>query len=195
MTDDRLKLWLTFLSTAIISGVVAIAGIFVNFEYQSGQLAMQESKNRHELRQAYLEKVLENDKEVARILNFLVVVEKDEDLKNWAKVELGKVETKIKTKEDLYNTTVQTVRALVNEKHPGDEDNQFNKAFWNLYKFDLIPVESKEVANLMVDIGRILRNCKSAEDCEKSKLEALGFKLAIQIRSEINPPKPDKAKE
>lgn len=187
---ERSKPW--WQNPAFIGALAALAAAIlpvttlVQTAYQSrNQLAVQKAKQTHEIRQTYLAHVLKNDQQTERVLKFLVKVEEDVNLKAWAKAELDTVQTRIKTKSDLYIATVETVSELVNSDNPGDESNIHYKNFWKLYKGPLIPVESQKVAELMVGIGDLIKDCQPESSCNVAELKELGFQLSLQIKREL----------
>jgi hypothetical protein len=152
---------------------------------QTGELALEKTKQTHAIRQAYLDHVLKNDQQTERVLKFLVKVEEDPNLKAWAEDELSSLRRRVKTKKQLYRETIDTVSNLASSNNPGDENSEDFQNFWRLYKGPLIPVESTEVATLMVEIGRLLNNCKSGASCDKDKIQKLSFKLSLTVKQEL----------
>jgi hypothetical protein len=171
--------------TAILAAIAPLTTCVQNRIQSEKELALERAKQTHEIRQTYLKHVLENDRQTERVLKFLVKVEEDPHLRAWAEDELKHFQKRIKTKNELYNEAVQTVSELVNSDTPGDENSENYRHFWRLYKGDLIPVESKEVAGLMVAIGKILQQCKPDASCDKEKLQQLSFELALAVKREL----------
>lgn len=79
------------LLTAIVAAVApATIGIYTSIT-ASGRLQLEQRKQVYEMRQEYLNRVLD-EKQSKRVLEFLIFVEEDYRLRDWAKVELRKTE-------------------------------------------------------------------------------------------------------
>ena len=80
-------------NTAIVGLLVAIVaavppvttGVQAYFNAKN-QLDLERSKQTHEVRQKYLDRVL-SDEQDQKVLQFLVAVEEDQKLKSWAQVD------------------------------------------------------------------------------------------------------------
>jgi hypothetical protein len=111
----------------------------------------------------------------------------------WANKEIGYAPTERSTvialaesspigkKVRLYKETTDLVQRLASESGPRPADLA---RFWNLYRKDLIGVESPEFARTMIAIGEVL---KSASDSppDKEKLKHLAEELVSISRQEL----------
>jgi hypothetical protein len=139
------------------------------------------------MRQEYLNRVL-NEKQSKRVLEFLIFVEEDERLRDWAKVELRKTEARIQakysSKEDLYMETMQLIARLANLDSAIDATSKDYERFWELYKGELISVESLEVEGLMVSIGQELKSLSRSSAPPSKTLKKLSFEIALRMKKE-----------
>ena len=139
------------------------------------------------MRQQYLERVL-NDKQSERVLEFLLFVEEDKRLRKWAEAELKRTKNRIKRtldKNDLYLETIQLISRLANLKDPINEESQDYTRFWELYKGELISVESKPVELLMVSIGKELEKLSTTNQLPSARLKELSFEIALTMKREM----------
>ena len=84
-------------------------------------------------------------------------------------------------KERLYNETLDVVGRLAGSEQAIDPDSRDYRRFWELYRRDLIGVESRAVATKMIQIGRELDQLASAGQPASAVLRRLSDELASQI--------------
>ena len=112
----------------------------------------------------------------------------------WARLETGYVEVEkggvsgignLAKKARLYRETLTLVKGFTTSEKAihawGDE----YKRFWQLYNTDLIGVESRDVARLMIEFGKELTKLAKSGDKEFSTLSEIGNRLSKQIEIEI----------
>lgn len=157
----------------------------------SNLLTLENRKHLHTVRQEYLKHVL-SEKQNRRVLEFLVAVEDDESLKSWAEKELDKTNTRIessaalfKTKDSLYRETIQIVSNLAYSASTIQATSNEYKRFIELYKGDLISVESIEVEALMVALRNTFETGIRREEPPGDKAQELSFKLALRMKEEL----------
>ena len=176
------------LLTGLIAAIApATTAIYTSIS-SSGRLQLEERKQVHEMRQEYLNRVL-NEKQSKRVLQFLVFVEEDVRLRDWAIEELRKTETRIQenyiSKEELYTETIQLVSRLASLDSAIVADSRDYKRFWELYRGELISVESRKVEGLMVTIGGELKSLLKSSARPNQTLKDLSFKLALTMKREL----------
>jgi hypothetical protein len=167
---------------ALLAAVPPITTAVQGWFQSRSQLELTRSKQAHEIRQKYLDRVL-SEAENRRVLQFLVAVEDDEKLKAWAQAELKSTEQRIKTKQELYSDAIRVVAKLANQEGPIDPASEPYKRFWELYNTDLLPVESQAAEAAMVEIGRELRTLEGSPP--NAKLKNLSFGLAATLKQEL----------
>ena len=188
-TDKTQREWWTNpawvgLITVLIAAVAPVTTAIYTSMTSNAQLRLEERKQIHEMRQEYLNRVL-TDRQSERVLEFLVHVEDDERLKAWAKAELEKTESKIKSQKELYTETMQLVSRLALFNNSIDASSEDYIRFWELYRGELISVESLKVEALMVQIGRELESLTSQKLKPGNKLKELSFELSLAMKSEL----------
>lgn len=115
----------------------------------------------------------------------------------WANAEIGYVPTERSTvlalpdsspaskKLRLYRETTDLVRSLASSSTPlSDRPNDLAR-FWNLYRRDLIGVESREFARTMVQIGNVLTLLTKAKQGANTELKVLAEELVSISRDEL----------
>lgn len=175
------------LLVAIVAAVPALTTGVQGCISANSQLKLEQQKHLYELRQKYLDRLL-SENQNQRVLEFLVAVEADPNLKAWADAELEKTKGRIETKQDLYAQTIRVVAALANKKGPIDsksEQYEQYEQFWELYKEKLLPVESSKVEELMVKIGRELQELSSNQQEPTESLRKLSYTLASTMKEEM----------
>jgi hypothetical protein len=172
------------LLVAIIAAVPPITTGVQAFFQSRNQLELEKSKQLHEMRQKYLDRIL-SDVANRRVLEFLVAVEDDQRLKSWAQKELDSTERRIKSKADLYKETIRVVAALANQDKPIDANSTDYAKFWSLYNEELLPVESRDVETMMVQVGTELRRLSGGKNPPSAQLQNLSFGLASTMKREL----------
>lgn len=172
------------LLTALVAAVAPVTTAIYTSITSNAQLRLEEKKQIHAMRQEYLNRVL-SDRQSERVLEFLVHVEEDERLKAWAQAELAKTESKIRTQKGLYLETMQLVSRLASLDAQIASDSLDYDRFWQLYRGELISVESREVEALMVQIGRELETLSARKDRPSSELKDLSFQLSLRMKHEL----------
>lgn len=175
--------WVGLLTTIIASIAPVTTAIYTSIT-SNARLQLEERKQIHEMRQEYLSRVL-TDRQSERVLEFLVHVEDDVRLKSWAEAELKKTESKIRTQKELYTETMQLVSRLASSNNTIDVDSADYERFWELYRGELISVESRQVEALMVQIGKELELLSSQETKPSNELKKLSFQLSLTMKSEL----------
>ena len=171
--------------TAIVASVAPLTTAVQTSITAQGQVKLEQQKHVHAMRQQYLERVL-NDKQSERVLEFLLFVEEDKRLRKWAEAELKKTTKRILlTKNDLYTETIQLISRLADLKKPIDEESDDYIRFWELYKGELISVESKPVELLMVSIGKELEKLSTTNQLPSARLKELSFEIALTMKREM----------
>lgn len=188
-TDKPQREWWTNptsvgLIATLIAAIAPVTTVIYTSITSNAQLRLEERKQIHEMRQEYLNRVLTN-RQSERVLEFLVYVEDDDRLLAWAKAELKKTESKIKTQEVLYIETMQLVSRLASLDDSIDANSADYARFWELYRGELISVESREVETLMVQIGKQLQSLSSRQMKPNSELENLSFQLSLTMKREL----------
>ena len=188
-TDKPQREWWTNptsvgLIATLIAAIAPVTTVIYTSITSNAQLRLEERKQIHEMRQEYLNRVLTN-RQSERVLEFLVYVEDDDRLLAWAKAELKKTESKIKTQEVLYIETMQLVSRLASLDDSIDANSADYARFWELYRGELISVESREVETLMVQIGKQLQSLSSQQMKPNSELENLSFQLSLTMKREL----------
>jgi hypothetical protein len=175
--------WVGLIAT-LIAAIAPVTTAIYTSTTSNAQLRLEERKQIHEMRQEYLNRVL-TDRQSERVLEFLIYVEDDERLKAWAEAELEKTESKIKTQDVLYTETMQLVSRLASLDNSIDASSEDFIRFWELYRGELISVESRQVEALMVQIGRELETLSSQQLKPSSKLDQLSFQLSLTMKREL----------
>ena len=175
--------WVGLIAT-LIAAIAPVTTAIYTSTTSNAQLRLEERKQIHEMRQEYLNRVL-TDRQSERVLEFLIYVEDDERLKAWAQAELEKTESKIKTQDVLYTETMQLVSRLASLDNSIDASSEDFIRFWELYRGELISVESRQVEALMVQIGRELETLSSQQLKPSSKLDQLSFQLSLTMKREL----------
>ena len=110
----------------------------------------------------------------------------------WAYDEIGyvaldrsRVQVVAGKKERLYSETLDIVRKLASSEGPIDPTSVEYKRFWELYRKDLIPVESTAVESRMVALGRALEGLAFAEQPPDRAFFQLWQDLERVIRREL----------
>src|ERR1041384_2447158 len=129
---------------AIVAAIPPLTTGVQAFFHSNNQLALEKSKQLHEMRQKYLDRFL-SDVQNRRVLEFLVSVEEDPKLRSWAQKELNSTEQRIKSKEELYKETIAVVAKLANQNAAIDPQSDDYQRFWSFYNEKLLPVESRDV--------------------------------------------------
>ena len=188
-TDKPQREWWTNptsvgLIATLIAAIAPVTTVIYTSITSNAQLRLEERKQIHEMRQEYLNRVLTN-RQSERVLEFLVYVEDDDRLLAWAEAELKKTESKIKTQEVLYIETMQLVSRLASLDDSIDANSADYTRFWELYRGELISVESREVETLMVQIGKQLQSLSSQQMKPNSELKNLSFQLSLTMKREL----------
>jgi len=114
----------------------------------------------------------------------------------WANAEIGYVPSERSTviasaesspsgkKTRLYKETTDLVQRLVSEEPPTPVDLA---RFWDLYRRDLIGVESPEFARTMVAVGRVLQSSDGSASRPNPELKRLADELVSISRREEDP--------
>ena len=173
------------LLVAIIAAVPPLTTGVQAFFNTRNQLALEKSKQLHELRQRYLDRIL-SDVENQRVLEFLVAVEEDEKLKTWAAKQLKTTEDRIRSKDDLYKETIAVVAKLANQTATIDPQSKDYLRFWWFYNEGLLPVETQPVEAVMVQIGRELKLLAATQKPPSPELLNLSFQLASTMKKELS---------
>lgn len=174
--------------TILVAIVAAVPPLTTGVQvlvHSKNQLALEKSKQLHEMRQKYLDRFL-SDVQNRRVLEFLVSVEEDEKLNSWARKELKSTEQRIKTKEELYKEAIAVVARLANQDKAIDSQSEDYRRFWSLYNEGLLPFESREVEAVMVAIGRELRLLSAGGKTPGPQLQNLTFNLASTMKRELS---------
>jgi hypothetical protein len=172
------------LMVAIVAAVPPVTTGVQGYFNAKNQLDLERSKQTHELRQKYLDRIL-SDAQGQKVLQFLVVVEEDQKLKSWAQDRLKETEKRIATKQDVYRDAITTVASLATQESPIDRNSKDFLHFWSLYNAELLPFESREVEGLMVEIGRSLNALAEARQHPTPDLKNLSFQLARTMKQEL----------
>ena len=175
--------WVGLIAT-LIAAIAPVTTAIYTSTTSNAQLRLEERKQIHEMRQEYLNRVL-TDRQSERVLKFLLYVEDDVRLKAWAEAELAKTKSKIKTQDVLYSETMQLVSRLASLDDSIDASSEDYIRFWELYRGELISVESRKVEALMVQIGRELETLSSQQLKPNSKLDQLSFQLSLTMKREL----------
>lgn len=165
---------------AVPPSTTAIQGWFDS----RSKLDLERSKQLNEMRQKYLDRYL-SDAQSHRVLTFLRSVEDDERLKAWATQELAETEERLKSKQQLYEETIQIVAKIANQEGPLRSDSPQVVRFWDLYKVELLRIESSDVETKMVEIGRELKRLTEQSAPPSEDLKDLSFRLARLIKTEL----------
>jgi hypothetical protein len=96
-------------------------------------------------------------------------------------------------KERLYNETVEVVGRLANQQTPIDDTSADYARFWQLYRPELIGVESKEFAAKMIYIGAALKRLAESKSPPNDDLRRSAAELAEIARREIEAGSPPAA--
>lgn len=88
-----------------------------------------------------------------------------------------------KIKQLLYRETISIISSLIGQTEPIKEDSFHVERFWQLYRKDLIGIESKEVASAMVQFGAELKNTYGSTATDE--LKSLSEAVIKQIRKEL----------
>jgi hypothetical protein len=179
------------LLVAIVAAVPPITTGVQGYIQAKNQQKLENKKHLHAVRQEYLKHVL-SEKQNRRVLEFLVAVEDDANLRSWAQSELNKTKSRIEelqtryaTKKDLYSETIQLVSRLAHSDRPIDPNSQDYKRFLQLYEGDLISVESVEVEGLMVALRREFEKSISQNIPPGEAAKEHSFKLALTMKEEL----------
>ena len=173
--------------TILVAIVAAIPPLTTGVQalfHAHNQLALEKSKQLHEMRQKYLDRFL-SDVQNRRVLEFLVSVEEDPKLKSWAQKELNSTEQRIKSKEELYKETIAVVAKLANQNAAIDPQSDDYRHFWSFYNEKLLPVESRDVEAAMVAVGMELRRLSAERKPPSAALQDLSFRLAATMKREL----------
>jgi hypothetical protein len=112
----------------------------------------------------------------------------------WANAEIGYVPSERSTviasaesspidkKTRLYKETTDLVQRLASDRPPTPADLA---RFWNLYRRDLISVESPEFARTMIAIGRVLQSSDASNSPSNPELKRLADELVSISRREL----------
>lgn len=115
----------------------------------------------------------------------------------WANAEIGYVPSErsaIVTSSDnsaaarrtrLYNETTELVQRLANRNGPVNDQTDDLVRFWDLYRRDLIGVESPAFARKMIAIGKELQKLIAASANSSPELQQLAAELAAISREEL----------
>ncbi|MEK1854992.1 MAG: hypothetical protein AAAC48_24800 [Phyllobacterium sp.] len=82
----------------------------------------------------------------------------------------------------LYRETTDLVQRLTSGSRPVPDDLQ---RFWNLYRKDLIGVESSEFARVMIAVGHTLDVLVASSSPPNAELRRLGDNLVSISRQEL----------
>jgi hypothetical protein len=166
---------------AIVSAVVPLTAQIHSWRDQ----AIKEKEKNFEIRDKYLTTVIRDPRHEQRVLEFIVATADDLKIRAWAEGQLRQASEKVAILEDrkrLYLEAIGVVSKLADRgATEGDWRKQLDR-FWQLYKTDLLRVESPEVEALMVAIGRMLDACRPGQ-CQA--IETLAYQLARQMKAEI----------
>lgn len=166
---------------AIISAIVPLTAQIQSWKDQ----ALKEKEKNFEIRDKYLATVIRDPRHEQRVLEFIVATADDSKIRGWADSQLKRAKDKIAILEDrkrLYLEAIGVVSKLAARKAPETEWQEQRARFWQLYRTDLLPVESPEVESLMVRIGQTVDECRPAQ-CQA--IEGLAYQLARQMKAEI----------
>jgi hypothetical protein len=169
---------------AIVAAIPPLTTGVQAFFHSNNQLALEKSKQLHEMRQKYLDRFL-SDVQNRRVLEFLVSVEEDPKLRSWAQKELNSTEQRIKSKEELYKETIAVVAKLANQNAAIDPQSDDYQRFWSFYNEKLLPVESRDVEAAMVAVGVELRRLSGERKPPSPALQDLSFRLASTMKREL----------
>lgn len=171
---------------AMISAIVPLTTQIQSWKEQ----AMKDKERNFEIRDKYLGAVIRDPRQEKRVLQFIVATADDTKMREWASAELKPVTEKVTSldntavpRKKLYFETIGVVASLAASGVGKDEWEEKSKRFWELYRRDLLAVESPEVESLMVRIGRELNKCQPGE-CQV--IENLSYELARQMKAEIS---------
>lgn len=89
-------------------------------------------------------------------------------------------------KERLYDETVAVVRRLAEQEGPINVESVDYLRFWELYRRELIGVESRSFAQKMITIGRALTDLSQSGAAPDNYLRALSGELAELATFELN---------
>ena len=89
-------------------------------------------------------------------------------------------------KERLYDETVAVVRRLAEQDGPIQPESVDYQRFWELYRRELIGVESRSFAQKMITIGRVLTDLSQSGAAPDNYLRALSDELAELATFELN---------
>ena len=179
------------LLVAIVAAVPPVTTGVQGYFQATNQQKLEGRKHLHAVRQEYLRHVL-SEKQNRRVLEFLVAVEDDQSLREWAGKELSKTNTRIeesdkrfRTKDGLYRETIQIVSDLAHQDDPIAPNSDRYKRFIQLYEGDLISVESVEVEGMMVALRRSFEKSINERVPPGDEAKELSFKLALTMKEEL----------
>jgi hypothetical protein len=182
--------WRSGKSVTILAGIIgAIVPLTAQIQSWKEQ-AMKEKELNFQIREKYLTAVLRDPRQEERVLQFIFSTADDNKVKLWADTELkaaknnvAKLDNIAAQRKKLYFEAVGVVASLADSNTSETEWKAKQMRFWELYKHDLLPVESPAVEGLMVRIGRELNKCQPGR-CQI--LEGLAYELARQMKAEIS---------
>ncbi len=170
---------------AVIAAVPPLTAGVQSWINARNQLDLARAKQAHEIRQKYLDRIL-SDVQSRSVLQFLVDVEDDKKLRDWADKQLKETERRIaRTKPGAYEDAISTVAKLASQHEPIDKNSAAFKNFWSLYEEGLLPYESPQVESLMVNIGNQLNALAASGAPPNSDLQGLSYQLARTMKQEL----------
>jgi hypothetical protein len=86
---------------------------------------------------------------------------------------------------NITKETMQLIARLANLDLAIDATSKDYERFWELYKGELISVESLEVEGLMVSIGPELKNLSRSNAPPSKTLKKLSFEIALRMKKEL----------
>src|SRR5262249_33790237 len=90
------------------------------------------------------------------------------------------------TRFKLYRETSDIVDRLTTSKGPINDQSSAFARFWELYRVELIGIESDEVARKMVAFGRLLKDLAEKYSLPNDDLRQLRDELRQQIEKELS---------
>ncbi|MBY5537104.1 hypothetical protein HFO42_31815 [Rhizobium leguminosarum] len=113
--------------------------------------------------------------------------------RDWAYREIGyvaiestAVSTQGRSKRALYDETVELVARLAGRTAPFDPSGKDWVRFWTLYNVELIDVESREFARVMIAIGNALKRLAATQSLPDDELKKLVQDLTALAHQELS---------
>jgi hypothetical protein len=162
------------------------------------ELRQAEAAQLHQFNERFFDSVVRDPRTAQLALRFIKATATEPAMRLWATDELKLVDTRvdlIDRRPALYREAIQTIANLAKSDAPGQPSDDL-KRFWDLYKTELVPVESAAIEGFMVEAGRILTDCgdaHKASTCNRARLQTLVYDMEHQARSEQQESPPAKA--